>query len=173
MEPSDVLADAYERIRSSVHGVVADLDVDALTWRAGPEANTIAWLTWHLARVQDDHVADVAGREQVWARAGWPERFGLPAGASDTGFGHSPEQVARIRPDGPEAVVEYIDAVTAQTRAYLEGLSADDLDAVVDEAWDPPVTLGVRLVSVIGDGLKHVGQAEYVTGLYQRRGSSR
>lgn len=169
MQSTQVLLDAYERIRSSVHAVVADLDGSALTWRPDPEANTIAWLTWHLARVQDDHVADVAGQRQVWEADGWPERFGLSAGAMDTGFGHSPDRVAQIRPDGPEPIAAYIDAATEQTRAYVEGLTTDDLDSVVDEAWDPPVTLGVRLVSVIGDGLKHVGQAEYVKGLYQRR----
>lgn len=169
MQSREVLLDAYERIRSSVQAVVADLDAAALAWRPDASANSIAWLTWHLARVQDDHVADVADREQVWAQDDWAERFGLPPGAGDTGFGYTSEQVARVRPDGPEPIVAYLDAVTGQTRAYVEGLSPDDLDVVIDESWDPPVTLGVRLVSVIGDGLKHVGQAEYVAGLYQRR----
>ena len=36
---------------------------------------------------------------------------------------------------------------------------------MVDEHWDPPVTAGVRLVSVIGDALQHLGQAAYVKGL--------
>lgn len=169
MQSAHVLLEIFERIRSSVHAVVEDLDTEALTWQPDPEANTIGWLTWHLARVQDDHIADVAGREQVWDHGNWSERFSLPPGAPDMGFGHSPEQVAGVRPDGPAAIIEYLDTVTDQTRAYLEGLSDSDLDAVIDESWDPPVTLGVRLVSVIGDGLKHVGQAEYVKGLYERR----
>ena len=53
----------------------------------------------------------------------------------------------------------------ARTVAHLAGLSEADLDRVVDERWDPPVTLGVRLVSVISDDLQHAGQAAYLRGL--------
>ncbi len=49
------------------------------------------------------------------------------------------------------------------------GLQPADLDVVVDERWDPPVTLGVRLVSVVNEVNQHVGQAAYVRGLLERR----
>jgi hypothetical protein len=38
---------------------------------------------------------------------------------------------------------------------------------VVDASWDPPVTLGVRLVSVISDDLQHAGQAAYLRGMIE------
>ena len=38
-------------------------------------------------------------------------------------------------------------------------------DRVVDRTWDPPVTLGVRLVSILDDDTQHAGQAAYVRGL--------
>ncbi len=53
----------------------------------------------------------------------------------------------------------------ARTAEFVAGLSAADLDRVVDESWDPPVTLGVRLVSVVDDDAQHAGQAAYVRGL--------
>ena len=43
-----------------------------------------------------------------------------------------------------------------------------DLERVVDTSWDPPVTLGVRLISVISDDLQHAGQAAYAAGLLKQ-----
>jgi uncharacterized damage-inducible protein DinB len=169
MNTSDVLSDAFERIRGLVHGTVSGLDATALTWRPDPTANTIAWLVWHLTRIQDDHVADIAALEQVWVTAGWAERFGLKPGTMDHGYGHTPEQVAAVRPTDARVLTEYHDRVADQTQRYLEKVDAEELGRVVDRSWDPPVTAGVRLVSVISDDLQHIGQAAYVLGLYRRR----
>jgi hypothetical protein len=164
---NDLIADAFDRIRSGAHRAVAGLDTAALTLRPDADANSIAWLIWHVARIQDDHVSDLARTEQRWTQ-GWYERFGVPFERSDTGYGHSSEQVAAVRASADE-LLGYLDAVHEATTAYVETISLDDLDHVVDESWDPPVTLGVRLVSVITDNLEHVGQAAYVRGLAQRR----
>jgi len=166
MTPTDLLTDAFGRIRDGAHGLLDDLDDQALTWRATPHANTIAWLVWHLTRVQDDHVADVAGTEQVWTSQGFAERLGLPFDVTATGYGHSSAEVGQVRVDA-EQLLDYLDAVSEATVAYLGTIDADDLDRVVDTRWDPPVTLGVRLVSVVGDDLQHLGQAAYVRGLWQ------
>jgi hypothetical protein len=164
MTPAQLLTDAFERIADGVPGVVEGLDEDQLTWRPGPDANHIAWLVWHLTRIQDDHVADVAGLEQVWTAQGFYDRFGLPFEPGDTGYGHTSEQVAQVRAPA-ELLTAYLTAVHEQTTAYLAGVTADDLDRVVDTRWDPPVTLGVRLVSVVDDDSQHLGQAAYVRGL--------
>jgi hypothetical protein len=169
MRETDLLMDAFVRVRDLVHGVVEGLDPDQLELRVDDGANTIAWLVWHLTRVQDDHVADVAGTEQVWSASGWAERFGLPLDVADTGFGHSADEVGLVRVDGPELLTGYHDGVHARTVEYLKKVTADDLDRVDDEAWDPPVTLGVRLVSVVADDLQHAGQAAFVRGIAQRR----
>ena len=161
---ADVLGDAFDRIGEGVVAVVDGLSPDELGRRVAPGANTIAWLVWHLLRIQDDHVADAAGTEQVWTAGGWEERFGLPFPADATGYGHSADEVATVQATS-ELLTGYAQAVTAATRAFVAPLSDADLDRVVDDAWDPPVTLAVRLVSVIGDDLKHLGQAEYVKGL--------
>lgn len=169
MHTNEVLQATFENIRELVRGTVGGLDADALIWRPDPQANTIAWLVWHLTRIEDDHIAHIAGIEQVWADDGWPERFGLPAGTMDHGYGHTPEQVAAVRPAGADVLIEYHDRVADQTLHYLGKVDADELDRIVDRSWDPPVTAGVRLTSVIGDTLQHVGQAAYVRGLYERR----
>ncbi len=168
MEIDGLLADAFGRIQGFVHRTVADLDAEQLAFRPDADANSIAWLVWHLTRIQDDHVADVAGREQAWTAQGWAERFGLPFSPSATGYGHTSADVAAVVAPA-DLLLGYHDAVTEQTLPYVASLTTADLDRIVDEAWDPPVTLGVRLVSVIGDDLEHVGQAAYVRGLIERR----
>ena len=170
MDVSDLLTDALSRVTEAVPQVVEGLSEDDLAWRPDPDANSIAWLVWHLARVQDDHVADVAGLEQVWTAQDWHGRFGLPFGPEVTGYGQSSEDVARVSGLTAEQLTGYLDAVHEQTVSYVATLTADDLSRVVDERWDPPVTLGVRLVSVVNDDQQHVGQAAFVRGLLEDTG---
>lgn len=150
---ASLLTDAFGRIREAVHGAVAGLGPDELTFRVDPEANTIAWLVWHLTRIQDVHLSEVAGRPQVWTFEGWAERFALPLDVSDTGYGHTPDDVAAVRVESADLLTGYYDAVHAKTIEYVRSLTDDDLEQVVDRSWDPPVTLGVRLVSVVADDL--------------------
>jgi hypothetical protein len=168
MTSAELLVDAVGRIRGVVHRVVDGLTTEQLAFRLDPETNSIAWLVWHLTRIQDDHVAGVAGAEQVWTSQGWVERFGLPFDPRDTGYGHRADEVAAVRVAG-ELLVGYYDAVHEQTARYVERLGDADLARIVDRSWDPPVTLGVRLVSVIADDLQHAGQAAFVRGILQRR----
>lgn len=169
MDAREVLAEAFDRLPDLVRSAVDGLTPEELHWVPAPGANSVGWLVWHLTRIQDDHVAEVMGEEQVWVRDGWASLFGLDPGAADTGYGHSAAQVDRVRPESGEVLIGYFDAVAARTREFLRGLSARDLDRVVDERWDPPVTLGVRLVSVLNDDDQHVGQAAYVRGLIKAR----
>lgn len=165
---AQVLVDGYDRVRQEVLDTVTGLTPEQLAFAPAPGANTIGWLVWHLTRVQDDHIADVAGLEQVWTRDGWHERFALPLDSADIGYGHSPQQVSAVRVPSAQLLIDYHQAVFEQSRQYLAGLTESDLGRVVDESWDPPVTLGVRLVSVLSDDLQHVGQAGYLTGLLSR-----
>ncbi|MFF8900295.1 DUF664 domain-containing protein [Streptomyces lydicus] len=165
---TDLLVDAFGRIREAVEEAVDGLDPDEIASRPAEETNSVGWLVWHLTRIQDDHVAGVAGTEQVWTADGWYERFGLPFAADDTGYGHSPEEVAAVRDLSAELLTDYHEAVHDATVQYLAGVEDKDYKRVVDRAWSPPVTLGVRLISVISDGLQHVGQAAYVRGLLGR-----
>lgn len=98
----------------------------------------------------------------------WASRFGLDPDPDDTGYGHDPAQVAAVRPDGPDAVTGYLEAVQARTVDLIGAVDADGLDRIVDERWDPPVSLGVRLVSVADDRLRHAGQANYLRGALGR-----
>jgi uncharacterized damage-inducible protein DinB len=169
MESRDLLLTAFEDIETVVRSALDGIDPGLLNERIDPAANTIGWLVWHLTRVQDDHVAEVAGTEQAYTAAGWADRFGLPFDAGAIGYGFSSEDVGRTRITDPQLLLEYHADVHRRTAEFLHTLTATDLDRVVDRRWDPPVTLGVRLVSVIGDDLQHAGQAALLRGTLERR----
>jgi hypothetical protein len=165
MKSAELLADAFGRLPGIVRGACEGLTAQQLSYRPSDDANSIAWLIWHLTRVQDDHLAGVAGTPQLWTSDGWQERFGLPFDAGATGYGFSSEQVAQVRVESPQLLIEYYQAVQDAIQAYLRTVGDADLDRIVDTRWTPPVTLGVRLVSFLSDGLQHAGQAAYLRGL--------
>jgi len=167
MRSTDILTDSFTRVGDGVARLLDGLDDDALVWRPDQRANTMAWLVWHIGRGTDAQIAEVADGEEVWASGGWAGRFALPFEEAATGYGQSADQVGQVRVPG--ALLQgYVEATQERALAYLATLDDDDLDRVVDERWDPPVTLGVRLVSVVGDATQHLGQAAYVKGLWQR-----
>ena len=169
MAIDDILIDGFERVRQVAHSALDGATEEELAYRADPAANSAAWLVWHLARVQDDHLADAFGHEQVWTAGGWVQRFGLPFTAAETGYGQDADEVGAVRASA-ELLAGNLDAVHARTVKDLRGLDDDALERVVDDSYDPPVTLAVRLMSVLSDDLQHAGQASYVLGSRRRTG---
>lgn len=169
MTGADLLVDAFGRVREVVHAAARGLTAEQLAARLDEDANSIAWLLWHLTRVQDDHVADALGGEQVWHAQGWEQRFGLPFEPHETGYAHRSQDVAAVLVDSPDLLIGYYDAVYEQTIERVRGLGEQDFDRIVDKSWDPPVSLGVRLISVISDTLQHAGQAAFIRGILDRR----
>ncbi len=164
------LLDGFDRVHELVPAVVEGLTSDDLAWRPDQDANPIGWLLWHLLRVEDDHLADLAGSEQVWTRDGWSIRFALPYDESDIGFGQDSHQVGQFFVKDPTVLIGYDEAVHARTHEIVSRLTEADFERVVDDSYDPPVTIGARLVSVVNDTTQHIGQASYVRGLLERRG---
>jgi hypothetical protein len=170
MTSSELLVDGFGRIRETVADVLDGLTEEQLAYRIDGHANPVSWLVWHLTRVQDDHVAAAFGTTQVWSSGGWARRFRLPPGMMDHGYAHTSEQVASVGGATASALLllEYHEATYAQTVKLVSEISDADLDRVVDKRWTPPVTLGVRLVSVLDDDMQHAGQAAYVRGIILR-----
>jgi len=164
----DLLVDSFTRVADLVEQLTDGLSEDVATFRPDEEANSVAWLLWHLGRVQDDHLAGLTGGEQVWP--GWRDRFALPFAPDETGYAQSPTEVAQVRVPA-ELLAGYHAEVHQRCLMYLRSVTPEELGRVVDENWDPPVTASVRLVSVVGDVLQHLGQAAYVVGLAERAGA--
>jgi uncharacterized damage-inducible protein DinB len=168
MDVAALLTDLFGRVDEHVHELLDDLDPSWLTLPPAEGANTIAWLVWHLTRVEDDHVGELLDEPQLWVTGDYASGFGLDPDPHNSGYGHGAAEVAAVAPTSTEVVQAYRDAVAARTRTYLDGLSPADLDRIVDERWDPPVTLGVRLISIVDDAIQHAGQAAYAKGLLER-----
>lgn len=166
-----LLTDAFGRVHQLVPGVVEGPEA-LLRFRADADANTIAWLVWQTARQQDAQVAAAAGADQAWTADGWVDRFRGGLGADDTGYGDSTEQVARLDHATAELLTGYHEAVQVRTRTFLDRLDAAELDRVLDDSYEPPVTVAARLVSIVADALQHLGQAAYVRSLAERSLSS-
>ncbi|MEI9913927.1 MAG: DinB family protein [Candidatus Saccharibacteria bacterium] len=162
MLTNEVILDLFSRIENVVHKVLKDISDDDLTSRPSPEANTIAWLVWHLTRIQDDHIADLTGSTQVWDE--WYEKFGFSFSKDATGYGQSADEVAEVKASS-KLLLAYFDAVNKQTVNYVKTLKTEDYSRIVDANWEPPVTLAVRLASIISDDLQHAGQAAYIKGI--------
>ncbi|MGA5546157.1 mycothiol transferase [Mycobacterium sp. NPDC051198] len=160
----ELLRDAFTRLIEHVDDLTDGLTEEVSSYRPTPQANSIAWLIWHSARCQDLQLCDIAGIEQVWTRDAWKDRFGLDLPGNDIGYGHSPEDVAKVQASAELLAGYYLD-VHKLTLAYIAGVTAEDLGRVVDDRWDPPVTASARLVSIIDDCAQHLGQAAYLRGI--------
>lgn len=169
MNAIDILTDLAGRPLDALHLFWDRLEPTDLNRHPGGHDNSPAWLLWHAGREIDVQLAPLSGHPQAWMTGGFDKRFGLHLSPEDLGYGHSPEQArAIVVPEtdaGKSLLRDYLAAVTEQARAYVNSLSEADLDEVVDNRWDPPVTRGVRLVSLFDDALQHVGQVAYVAGM--------
>ena len=168
MESSDLLVEAYSHISRIVHQATDDLTQDQLAYRPELGSNSIAWLVWHLTRIQDSYLRNVVQLEEVWLTEEWSDRFGMP-GSTEIGFGDGPEEVAAIRP--PRAILlGYYDRVVGRVLEYVPTVDAAELDRIVDTNYDPHVKAGIRLMSVVQDNTQHAGQARYIRGMIERLG---
>ena len=174
MEAIEMVANALVRVQGGLERALTGQTIDDLHRQPKEDCNSIAWLAWHLTRVQDDHLSDLAGREQAWTADGWHAKFGMEPDPKNAGWGHTPEQVAAFKTPDAQTLLDYYTAVLDRTKAYLASLSPKDLDRVLDEPqWREPVTVGIRLVSVISDNTEHMGQINYLRGLFQGLGWQR
>jgi len=159
-----LLRDAFTRLIEHVEALTEGLTDEVACWRPTESANSISWLIWHSARQHDLQLAHLADTEQVWFSGGWVDRFGLDLPRGAMGYGDGPDEVARVRASA-DLLAGYYHAVHKVTLEFIASVTPEELDRVVDENWDPPVTAGVRLVSIIDDSAQHLGQAAYVRGI--------
>lgn len=165
MDALDLLRDLTSRPRAAAAALREQLNPTTLNAHPGGHDNSVAWLLWHTGREIDVQLADLTGDEQLWTAGGFDRRFDLGEAGAAVGYGHTPDEARRIVIEDGDALLEYVDATLAALDGYLEMVTAADLEEVVDEQWDPPVTRGARLVSIVDDAIQHLAQAAYVLGI--------
>jgi hypothetical protein len=162
----DTLGRAFDMVRQATR----DLTPEEMLRPPKPH---VAWLTWHMARVQDTNFSGLLGTEQLWIRDGWHARFAMPADPRDYGSGHrqSPTQVDAFKVSDKQLLYAYMDVVFDQTRAYLATVADEELSRVLNEPqYQPLPTLSIRFASVITCNTRHAGQIEYLRGLIKQGG---
>ena len=160
MRGAELIVDAFERSKMALHREFADTTPAELASEPHP---SIAWLAWHLVRVQDVEMSKLAERGQAWIADGWHDKFAMPPDPQDYGPAHTQTraQVAALEADAA-TLLAYHDTVHRRSTEFLAGVGDDDLDRVLDEPrFQPLPTVGVRLVSVINDNIPHLGQIMY------------
>ena len=168
MQTLDLVRESLSRVHALIPAVLDGLTGEDLLWRADPEANSIGWLVWHLTRIEDDHLAALGHIEQAWTADGWYQRFGLPYVKTVHGFRMTPTEVGMFNTRDARLLSGYAAAVWLQVQSVLDSLTDDDVDRVIDQRYTPPVTIGIRLASVMVETAQHIGQAGYVRGLRER-----
>lgn len=171
MKWQNMIIDGYSRVLELLEPSLAGLSKSDLDRQPKPDCNSIGWTVWHLVRIQDAQIADLMGEKQVWIKDKWYAKFNRDADPEDTGFGHSSEEVAAFKSPSPRTLLDYYIATFEQTKRYLSSLSLTDLDRQLDEPWfQPPPTVGVRIVSIMADCLQHSGEIAYLRGLLKGKG---
>src|SRR3990172_9915677 len=132
MESAGLVLDSLGRVRDMVREALKDLSPEELL--AAPKPH-IAWLVWHLSRVQDANFSGLMERPQLWIADGWHTRFAMPLDPKDYGSGHrhTPAQVEAFTVTDKQLLLDYLDAVFARTKNYLSTLSNTNLHPALNQ----------------------------------------
>lgn len=166
MDWKEILINAFGYIPGALEGTLSGLTDDDLNWQPRLDCSSIGWLAWHLTRVEDSQIAFLMGKEQLWTAEGWHARFNRLSDSRDTGFGHTPEQVAEFKSPDIQILLDYSKAVFERVKGYFLSMSESDLD----REFEAGKKVGWRLTSVLEDCFQHTGQMGYVRGLRQGKG---
>ncbi len=170
MEWRELVIDGYVRVLDSLKESLAGLTPEELNKQPKPDCNSMGWLAWHISRIQDAEIANLMGADQLWISQKWHAKFNRPPDPDDTGTGQTSKQVAAFKSPDVETLLDYYYAVAERTKKYIRSLTGEELDRKLDEPYQPPPTVGVRLVSVLADNLQHAGEIAYVHGLIKGKG---
>ena len=149
MDAKDVILDGLDRIRNVLRRTLDGLTLEEMHRQPSADTNSIAWLAWHLTRVQDNGISGLAAWEQAWISQKWHAMFHMEPDPDNEGVGHTPAQAAAFRAPSVQSLLDYHESVIQQSKAYVTRLAPADFDRQLNEPeWQPPPTVGVRLVSV-------------------------
>ena len=171
MDAAAVVATALTiDMNNFIKGALTGLSDEDITKRPTDQCNPIGWTLWHATRVEDGIMANISGKAQVWTEGGWPQKFGMAADSTDSGIGHSLEQVAAFKPTVAN-LQGYAEAVREKTLACLHALTPSDLDRdLAPPGGGDSRKVGAWLAVILLDHLHHSGQVCYIRGYVTGKG---
>jgi uncharacterized damage-inducible protein DinB len=170
----EIVTMALDEYTGELRKAVDGLSPEERRFQPSYGANHVDFTVWHIARVEDDWVQRFAqGSPTVWERDGWHRKLGLPAPAEGNGYGYDAEQVAGLPRFDLDEMMAYYDSVREATLAFLDGLTAEDLDRCPQPEGRPGYSVGKMLSHVICEESQHVGHVAYLRGLQRGLDNSR
>ena len=169
MSDVDTTIFALQRNWDMVSTAVDGVDDDTLKRMPNDESNSMAWLVWHMTRVEDRFIhARFQDAGQLWTAGGWHDKFGMESDPDEFGIGWSTQQVAEWPCPSREVLMGYYDAVNAAARSYIQGLDADGLQRRVPAPGPAGSTMSVAdaLGILVWDNVVHGGQVAYIRGYF-------
>ena len=166
----EALRSGLEEYLQGLHRAIAGLTPAEARWQPTVHTNHIAWLVWHMARVEDRWVNRHLRRTaEVWTADGWADRFSMDP--ESTGFGQTMEDVRAMPEIALTDLRAYFDAVRAVTRQYLD--QATDADLAREY---PHPHLGARpgtwiVGHILVEESQHTGQAALLRGMIRGGGA--
>ena len=146
-----------------VNEAIKGLSTDQLAFRPQRHSNSIAFLLWHLARVEDLWINRILlGGKEIYELGGWYKKFGTPA--QDSGFGYDVKTLDAWPIPKLELLRAYAAAVREKTKVYINALNTKKMDESKDFGWSRG-TIGSALSHLITEVGEHTGQIGYIRGI--------
>jgi uncharacterized damage-inducible protein DinB len=163
MKPIELIVKSLEESRQYVADAIKGLSQDDIAWRPKTHSNSIAFLLWHVARVEDLWINRILlGEKEVYELEGWHKKFNTPA--QDSGFGYDVAKLKSWPVPKLALLKEYAAVVREKTLAYLKSVNEKKLDEPKDFGWSKG-NVGSALSHLITEVAEHSGQIGYLRGI--------
>lgn len=161
MDAKELLLRSLEESNGYLTRALNGLTQEEATWSPSPECNSIAFILWHMTRVEDFFVNRVIRREkELYETKKWQEKLGTPVKA----YGYTVEELRAWPAPKLEILREYANSVRESTLAFLNSISPERLSEVPRPDRSPD-SIGVTLGHVTTEIALHVGQIAYLRGV--------
>jgi uncharacterized damage-inducible protein DinB len=163
MKANEIVLKSLEENAGYVTDSIKGLTANELTWSPVPHSNTIIFLMWHLARVEDLWINRIlkSGKE-LYESEGWYKKFDTPV--EDNGFGYDVAKLKAWKPPDLKLLKKYTSAVRKTTVDYVKKLTEKQFDEPEDFGWRKGTT-GSALTHLISEVGEHSGQIGYIRGI--------
>ncbi len=163
MKATELITLSLKENEEYVNDAIKKLSQDELAWRTKPHSNSIAFLMWHLARVEDLWINRILkGGKEIYEAEGWYKKYKTEI--QDNGAFFDEAKLKAWPVPTLKLLKEYAAAVRQTTLAYLKTLNEKDLDEPRDFTWMKG-TNGTALSHLISEIGEHSGQIGYIKGI--------
>ncbi len=162
-EVKDIILGSLQQSQGFLAKALDDLTQEEASWRPTSECNSIAFILWHLARVEDYFMSRVIQRQtETYEAEGWQQKLGTAP--RDMGFGYTVEKLQAWPVPKLEIIRGYHEAVRLKTLAFLESATPEKL-AEVPRPDRSPDSIGISLGHMATELALHISQIAYLRGV--------